>query len=80
MPAPSPGAQLTELHPEKFRFNNSWMLLEKYLFCYIYWEKSIATNSVGIVDFLSLPLIIGSVAKDRNGTVTGPAGQHLRDI
>ena len=39
MPAPSPGAQLTELHPEKFRFNNSWMLLEKYVFSYIYWEK-----------------------------------------
>ena len=56
------------------------MLLEKYVFCYIYWEKSIATNSVGIVDFLSLPLIVGSVAKDRDGTVAGPTSKHLADI
>ena len=42
--------------------------------------QSIATYSVGIVDFFRLPLIVGSIAKDRDGTVAGPTGQHLTYI
>ena len=43
-------------------------------------KRSIATYGVGIVDLFRLPLVVGSIAEDRDGTVAGPTSKHLADI
>ena len=43
-------------------------------------KRSIATYGVGVVDFFRLPLVVGSIAEDRDGTVAGPTGKHLAEI